>query len=77
MLSAFLMTNLAEIVCGGTFLGGFSIYTYFKLKGKMNKHKLVYYNVSDRVIKAKKISHTITDRAGGSGKNDTFFKASK
>jgi hypothetical protein len=75
MITAFLVANAIEIACGGTFLAGFGIYNYFKTKGH-SKHKLVYYNVSDRVIKGKKIQQKISDRVGGNSKNGTFFKAS-
>jgi hypothetical protein len=77
MVSALLLANLTEIICCGTFLGGFSFYSYFKLKGKTNKHRLVYYNLSDRAVKSKKLHQLVNDRAGGASKGDTFFKATK
>lgn len=75
MITAFLVKYVAEIVCSSIFVAGVGVYGYFKTKGH-SKYKLVYYNVSDRVIKGKKMQQRINDRVGGNGKNDTFFKAS-
>jgi hypothetical protein len=75
MITTFITTRIAEITCSVIFIAGLGVYGYIKNKGN-NKHKLVYYNLSDRVIKGKKIQQKISDRVGGSGKNDTFFKAS-
>lgn len=76
MVTAFLTAYAFELACGGTFVAGFSVYSYIKLKGKTNPHRLVWYNLSDREIKHKKMQQRINDRAGGGKNGDTFFKNS-
>lgn len=76
-ITAILIAHSIEIISSSVFLVGFGTYAYLKTNGKPNNHKLVYYDVTDRIIKSKKIQQRITDRAGGSNqKNGTFFKAS-
>jgi hypothetical protein len=65
-----------EIGASSVFLIGFGIYAYIKLHWKTNEDKLVYYDITDRIIKSKKIQQRINDRVGGNKKDGTFFKAS-
>ena len=74
-ITSFLIEYSVEIACSTLFLGGFGAYNYIKKKGK-REHKLVYWNVTDRIVKSKKLQQQISDRAGGSSKNGTFFKTS-
>lgn len=74
MITAFLAAYVVEITCSSLFVAGVGVYGYIKTKSH-SKHKLVYYNISDRVIKGKKIQQKISDRVGGNSKNGTFFKA--
>jgi len=74
-ITAILIDHVIEISVSSVFLAGFGTYVYFKNNGKIKSHKLVYYDVTDRIVKSKKIQQRINDRCGGN-KNDTgFFKA--
>jgi hypothetical protein len=73
MISAFLMANLAEILCGGVFLSGFSIYAYNKLKGtNTKKFKVQYCDVTEVIKQYKRLDKNLNDMVGGN-KNDKFF----
>jgi hypothetical protein len=75
-ITSFLISYSVEIGCSGVFIAGVGAYTYFKKQSK-KEHKLVFYNITDRIVKAKKTQQVISDRVGGgSSKNGAFFKAS-
>ena len=75
VMTAFIIKNAIEIGISTVFLMGFGVFTYFKLRWKTTE-KLVFYDITDRIIKSKKIQQTITNRVGGNQKDGTFFKAS-
>jgi hypothetical protein len=73
MIGTFLMANLLEIACGGTFLTGFGVYTYFSLrKNKNKKFKIQYCDVTNVIRQYKRLDKTLNDSVGGN-KNDKFF----
>lgn len=73
MLTAFLVANITEIICGGTFLTGFSIYSYLKLKKTSNKFKVQYCDVTDVIRQYKRLDKIMNESVGGASKNDKFF----
>jgi len=75
-ITAILIENSIEIGASSVFLLGFGIYIYVKGHWVTNEDKLVFYDLTDRIIKSKKIQQRITDRVGGNKKDGTFFKAS-
>ena len=70
----FLTANLLEIACGSAFLGGFSIYSYFKLKGKVNTHKIQYCDVTPIIRQYKSLDKKMNESIGGANKHEPFFK---
>jgi len=75
-ITTFIISYSVEIGCSGAFIAGVGAYQYFKKQGK-KEHKLVFWNLTDRVIRSKKIQQQISDRVGGgNSKNGAFFKAS-
>ena len=74
-LTAFLIKYTIEIGISSVFLVGLGVYSYLKLRWKSTE-KLVFYDLTDRIIKSKKAEQRITDRVGGNKKDGTFFKAS-
>ncbi|WP_291566920.1 MULTISPECIES: hypothetical protein [unclassified Clostridium] len=65
-----------EVIGVGVFLTGYSVYAYFKIhriKNNSKKKKIVYYKVTDKVKRVKKLNHIVNESVGGK-KGDTFFK---
>ena len=75
-ITAVLIAHSIEIGASSVFLIGFGTYVYVKGVWKENVDKLVFYDLTDRIIKSKKIQQRITNRVGGNKQNETFFKAS-
>jgi|GEM_PF-2539701 len=75
-ISAILLAHAIEIGASTVFLVGFGTYIYVKGVWKKNVDKLVFYDITDRIVKSKKIQQRISNRVGGNKKNETFFKAS-
>lgn len=75
-ITAILLAHAVEIGASTVFIIGMGVYVYVKGVWKKNENKLVFYDITDRIVKSKKIQQRITDRAGGNKKNETFFKAS-
>ena len=75
-ITAVLLAHAIEIGASTVFLAGFGVYIYVKGVWKKNEDKLVFYDLTDRIIKSKKIDQRITKRVGGNTQNETFFKAS-
>lgn len=65
-----------EVICGGIFVAGYSVYAYFKVKGikitGYNK-KVVYRKITNKRRKVKQLDQRLNESVGGK-KNDTFFK---
>ena len=74
--SAFLIEYAIEITTSSVFLVGFGVYAYLKFHWVSDEEKLVFYDITDRIIKSKKIQQRISDRVGGNKKDGAFFKAS-
>ena len=75
-MTGFLIANAIEVGSSTIFLVGFGVFVYIKGHWKTNEEKLVFYDITDRIVKSKKIQQRITDRVGGNKNNGTFFKAS-
>jgi hypothetical protein len=73
MITAFIMANLAQIIGGGSFLTGFGIYSYYKMKGyRSKKFKVQYCDVTPVIKQYKQLDKNLNERVGGN-KNDKFF----
>jgi hypothetical protein len=73
MLGTFITAYALELALSGTFLTGFSVYSYFTLKKKSsNKFKIRYCDVSDVIKQYKKLDKRMNDSIGGI-KNEKFF----
>jgi len=71
---AFLTEYTLEIGLSSVFVVAYSAYTITKARGQTNKYKLVYYDLTDRIIKSKKAQKKINDKVGGGKNNGDFFK---
>lgn len=73
-MTGFIEEHMYEIGAGSLFVVGFSIYSYFKVRGMNKEEKLVYYSVRDLVREQKKAEKQFNESIGGSGKGEKFFK---
>jgi len=75
-LTGFLIANAIEVGLSCVFVVGVGVYVFIKGRWKIDEDKLVFYDITDRIIKSKKAQQRISDRVGGNKKDGTFFKAS-
>ena len=54
-ITAFLIEKSIEIGLSAVFVIGVGVYGYWKAYHKINEDKLVFYDITDRIVKSKKI----------------------